>query len=208
MYGYLYEYLVLNKQLALPGLGTLLLERKPAFTEFAHKQITPASYTISLQQENAVPSKKLFNWLSDKLKIPYHEAIVKINGFAYDLKKQALSGNKVVWEEVGTFSKGISGEIKFEPVLQDHSFDKPVSAVRVIREKAVHTVKVGEDEKTSEEMAELLNPGDNRAKRWWLPALVVGIMLLIIVAIYFLQKGFNGSAAGNQQKLSPERASQ
>ncbi|MEI9810461.1 MAG: hypothetical protein WDO16_22760 [Bacteroidota bacterium] len=206
MYHDLYEYLILHKQLNVPGIGTFLLERKPSETEFTQKQINPSAFTITLQQNNAVPAKKLFNWLADKFNISYHEAIIKLNGFAYDLKNQVLSGNKVLWNEVGTLSKGISGEIKFEPALKDHCFDRSVSAVRVIRENAVHTVRVGEQQKTSEEMTEWLNPAQEQKSYWWTFALIAGIVLVIIMGIYFSQKGWSLSSSANQQKLSPQKS--
>src|ERR1044071_2341984 len=143
MYSDLYEYLVLNKRLSVPGIGTFLLERKPAVTDLTHRQINSPAYTISLDHSNETPAKKLFYWLADKLNIHYHEAIVRFNGFAYDLKNQVSSGNKISWDNIGTLSKGMSGEIRFEPALKDHRFDSPVSAARIIREKAVHNIRVG-----------------------------------------------------------------
>lgn len=204
MYQDLYEYLILYKQLNIPGVGTLLLERKPAETEFTHKQINPPAYSISLQQGNSAPLKFFFNWLSDKLNISYHEAIIKFNGFAIDLKNQVLSGDKVMWNDVGMLSKGIAGEIKFEPALKENRFDPPVSAVRVIREKAVHNVRVGEQEKTSVEMAEWLNPADEGRSYWWAPALIAAVLLTIFTGIYFSQKGLKASSASNQKYLSPK----
>lgn len=205
MYHDLYEYLILHRQLSVPGVGTFLLERKPAETQFTHKQINPSAYTIALQAGNAVPAKRLFHWLADKLNISYHEAILKFNGFAFDLRSEVLAGNKVLWNKVGTLSKGMRGDIKFVPAIVEYYFDRPVSAVRVIREKAVHTVKVGEQEKTSEEMAEWLNPAEDKKSHWWTPALIIGIVLVIIIGIYFSQKGLNASAGANQQKLAPRQ---
>jgi len=206
MYQDLYEYLILYKHLNVPGIGTFLIERKPSETEFTHKQINSSAYTIALQQSNAVPAKQLFNWLAEKFNISYHEAIIKMNGFAYDLKNQVMAGNKVLWSGIGTLSKGVGGDIKFDPALKEFRYDRPVSAVRVIREKAIHTVRVGEDEKTSEEMTEWLNPTEEKAKYWWTPALIAAILLVIILGIYFSQKGMNLDAAGNQQKISPQES--
>ena len=118
MYSDLYEYLILNNRLSVPGIGTILLERKPAATDFTHRQINPPAYTISLHQTNETPAKKFFYWLADKLNIHYHEAIVRFNGFAYDLKNQVSAGNKIYWDNVGTLSKGISGEIRFESCIK------------------------------------------------------------------------------------------
>lgn len=204
MYQCLYEYLVLNKQLNVPGIGTFSLEKRPAQTDFTQRIISPAAYSITMQPGTETPSKKFFNWLSDKLAIAYPEAVVRYNSFVYDVRDYILAGNKVVWNEVGTLSKGIAGDIRFEPAWQELQLDRPVSAVRVIREKAVHTVRVGEEEKTSEEMTELLYPAEGKKNYWWAPALIVTIILAIVLAIYFSQQGVDSSSIGNQQKITPQ----
>jgi len=181
------------------------LERKPATTDLTHRQINPPSYTISLQQNNETPAKKFFYWLAGKLNIHYHEAIVRFNGFAYDLKNQVSAGNKILWDNVGTLSKGISGDIRFEPALNEYHFDPPVSAARIIREKAIHNIRVGEQEKTSAEMTEWLHPEERQSSYWWAPALIAAIVLLILIGLYFSQQGMSPSSAGNQQKLSPQQ---
>ena len=201
-----YEYLILNKQLNVPGIGTFLLERKPAETDISHRQIRPPAYTISWYQGNDTPAKKFFYWLADKLHVHYHEAIVRFNGFVYDLKDRILAGNKVTWDNVGLLTKGMSGEVRFESYLTEHSFDPPVSAARIIREKAVHKVRVGEEERTSAEMTERLNPEEEGKTYWWAPALIAAIVLIIFIGIYFSQQGMNPTSTSNQQHLSPGTA--
>jgi hypothetical protein len=207
MYGDLYEYLILSKQLSVPGIGTFLIERKPAGTDLTHRQINPPAYTINLHHNSGTPAKKFFYWLADRLHINYHEAIVRFNGFAYDLKNQVMSGDKITWDKVGMLSKGMTGDVRFEPVLKEYRFDPPVSAAKIIREKAVHNVRVGELEKTSAEMTEWLHPEEENKSYWWAPALIVAIVLVIIAGIYFSQMGVSLSSAANQQKLSPQKGS-
>jgi hypothetical protein len=205
MYGDLYQYLILYEQLSLPGIGTFNLERKPATADFPQKLVYPPSYTITFHQNNEAPVKRCFHWLAGRLNIPYHEAIVRFNGFAYDLKNQLMSGNKITWDEVGVLSKSMAGEVKFEPVLKDHRFDRPVNAVRLIREKAEHNVRVGEEEKTSTQMTEWLNQGEGKKSYYRSPAWIAVILLIIFTGIYFMQRGFSASSAANQQKVSPQK---
>ena len=207
MYDELYEYFSFHKQLNVPGIGIFLLKRKPAEADFASRVINPPAYTIILHPDNATPGKKFFYWLADKLNISYTDAVIRFNDFIFDIKNQVLSGTKITWMGIGTLSKGISGEIKFEAAIKDYSFDSPVRAVKIIRIKAEHTLRVGEDQRTSTEMVEWLSEAKEKISHWRGIALVIAILSVIFIAIYFFQHGLNTSSTANQQKISPQKES-
>jgi hypothetical protein len=207
MYDELYEYFSFYKQLNVPGIGVFLLERKPAEADVASRVINPPAYTITLHHSNATPGKKFFYWLADKLNISYTDAVVRFNDFVFDIKDQVLSGARVTWLGIGVLSKGMAGEIRFEAAIKEHSFDSPVRAVKIIREKAEHTVRVGEEQRTSTEMIEWLSQAKEKISNWWGVALIIAILSVIFIGIYFSQQGLNTSSAANQQKLSPQKES-
>lgn len=99
----------------------------------------------------------------------------------------------------------MSGDIRFESALKEYYFDSPVSAAKIIRDKAVHNVRVGEQEKTSAEMTEWLHPEDKETSYWWAPGLIAAIILVIFTGIYFSQQGVKLSSAANQQKIFPQK---
>lgn len=202
MYGELYQYLVLHKRLSLPGIGTFQVERKPADIDFANKVVNPPSYSIALHHGVTGPSRKLFDWLSRAFDIPEREAISRFNDFAFDIKEQVMSGRRLEWSGVGVLSKGLAGEIRFEPSVSDWTLGTPVPAVKVIREKAEHTIRVGESQKTSTEMLELLNPAASRRSYAWVVALVLLILSFIFIAWYFSQQGLDPSVSGNRQNVN------
>jgi hypothetical protein len=206
MYGELYQYLILHKQLELPGIGTLVVEKKPASLDVADKVINPQAYSIILQGSGNTPAKKFFHWLGSKLGITDRDAVIRFNDFLFDLKKELSSHNKLQWSGVGTISKAPGGDIKLEPSLENHSPASPVAAIKVLRENAEHMVRVGEEERSSVEMKEILHHTDEgRKKTWlWTVALILLIAAIIFVGYYFSVNGFNTSAASNQQKLVPE----
>lgn len=207
MYGELYQYLVLHKQLNIPGIGTFLVERKPADIDFASKIINPPAYSIALHHGNASPSQKIFNWLSTILNISERDALSRFNDFAFELRNKIMAGEKLQWEGIGTLSKGLAGEIRFEAALKGMTMSVPVPANKVIRENAEHTVRVGEDHKTSTEMMERLNPADEKKSYWWAAALIIGLLAFVFIAWYFSSNGLNTSSTGNQQKLEPKKES-
>ena len=210
MYGELYQYLILHKQLNIPGIGTFLLERKPADIDFVNRMVNPPAYTIALHHGNTTPSKNVFNWLSSTLNISERDALTRFNDFALDVKDKVLAGDKLYWTGIGTLSKGMAGEIRFEAALKDLKAGLPVPAIKVIREHEEHSVRVGEQEKTSSEMVEMLAHAPvsvTREKKlqWWGLALIAGLLAFIFIALYFSSKGFNTSSVGNQQKLEPQK---
>lgn len=206
MYGELYQYLILHKQLNIPGIGTFLLERKPADIDFVNKMANPPVYTIALHYGNSTPSKNVFNWLSSTLNISERDALTRFNDFALDIKDKVLAGDKLYWNGIGTLSKGMAGEIRFEASLKDLKTGLPVPAIKVIREHAEHSVRVGEQEKTSSEMVEMLAPaGEQKKIQGWGLALIIGLLAFIFIALYFSSKGLNTSSTGNQQKVVPQK---
>lgn len=206
MYRELYQYLILHKQLNLPGIGTFSVEKKPADFDIADKMVKSPAYTITLLTASNIPPKNFFAWLSSRLAVSEREAVIQFNDFLFDLKKQLSSGNKLEWTGLGTLSKGLAGDIRFETSVKDHSPATPVPAIKVLRENAQHTIRVGEQEKSSVEMKEILHSTDNRKGSWWWPAaLIILVLSIIFIGYYFSTHGLSSSAAGNQQKVVPAK---
>jgi len=205
MYEELYRYFIQHKKLAVPGVGTLLLERKPAVSDFVNKKINPPFYSATLQATVDPPSIHFFKWLAEALHISDRDAIIRFNDFAFDIKKQITDGATIEWHGVGIISKGLAGDIKFSPV-PELVIEKPVAAEKVIREKAEHIVRVGEDQKTSSEMKEMLIQPEVKKSKWWITALVAGLLALLFIGWYFYEHGFEVSSTANCMKLVPMEA--
>jgi hypothetical protein len=75
---------------------------------------------------------------------------------------------------MGALSKGLSGNISFEPAKTAWTTWEPVHAEKIIRENEEHTVKVGEREFSSTEMTGLLHQPEATRSFWWAYALVCG----------------------------------
>ena len=203
MYTELKQYLFLNNQLDLPGIGTLMIERKPAEADFASKLISPPSYSIALHHGGSGTSAKLFSWLAGALGVTERDAVIKYNDFAFGLKNQVMSGEKLEWQGIGILSKGLAGEIRFEAALRNVVTESPISAVKILRENAEHTIRVGEEEKTSSQMIRLLTLGVGKKSYWWVAALILLILSVIFIVYYFSVHGLIPAAAGNQQPVTP-----
>jgi hypothetical protein len=204
MYEALYQYLIHHKNLPVPGIGTFLLERKPAVSDFPSRMIYPPGYSVALQAETPPPSKIFFSWLGAALQVSDRDAIRQFNDFIFGLKQQVSDGDAVHWKGVGVLSRGLAGDLRFLP---DHiTLESPVKAEKVIREKAEHMVRVGEDQKTSAEMETLLNlPGEKRSYGW-VYAAVLGVLAVLFIGWYFSENGVKPAASANSSKITPREA--
>jgi hypothetical protein len=203
MYAELYQYLLLHNKLPVPGIGTFLLEKSPAQVEFANKRINSPAYTISLQAVAASPVSGFFTWLGNKLQITERDAVLKFNDFAYDMKRQVDHGDIIIWNGVGTITKGLGGEVKLATTVSSISYEVAVPAMKVIREKAEHTVRVGEDQKTSAEMVEMLSHIEAKRSYWWAYALAIAVLSFMFIGWHFSKNGIKVSSTANNQIVTP-----
>jgi hypothetical protein len=206
MYGELYQYLILHKHLDLPGIGALVVERRPAQIDITEKIIHPPTFSIGFRQQANSPSKSFFNWIGSKFGISERDAVIRFNDFLFELKKELNNGLSLEWAGVGTISKGLGGDFKMVPLLQHHLPAASIPASKVLRENPEHLVRVGEEERTSSQMREYFYHNGNVGRRpyLWTIALVITILSVIFIGFYFSTRGMNTSSASNQQKLVPQ----
>ena len=202
MYAELYSYLILHKNLPVPGIGTFLLQRHSAVADFSNRIILPPSYSIALDTKEQTPAMNFYKWLSQALSSSDHEAVTRFNDFVFSMKNRLANGDIINWNDVGTISKGLGGEVRFIP-QEKIVLEEPVAAEKVIREKAEHMVRVGEDEKTSEEMTTFLNQTEEKKSLWWAAALVIGLIAVVFLGWYFSENGVEVNSTANSKKVSP-----
>ena len=197
----LYEFLLLNKKISLPGIGTISLCQAPAQHDSPNKQfIAPASF-FTIDPKNDKPSKKLFDWLSSSLNITEWEAIKSVNDFSFDLKKNLSEFGEVNWEKIGVLRRSDTGDLKLDSQNISLQSDPPVAAEKVIRVKAEHTILVGEKEKTSVEMEEYFTGSPAKKNYTWLIAVILTVLAVMFIGWYFSEKGFSTSSTGNQSVI-------
>mgnify|MGYP006898451719 FL=1 len=203
MYKELFQFLLLHKELPVPGIGTFLLEKISASVDFPNKQIIAPAFRVSLSPDVEVPEKGFFHKLSGLLHQSTKDTVMQFNDFVFNLKKQVMNGAVIDWKGIGILQKGLSGDIRLIPASDWSLQSPPVAAEKVIREKAAHMVRVGEDEKTSTEMTEMLNQPEIKKSYWWVYAMVVGILSVIFIGWHLSEKGLDLNATGNGSKLIP-----
>jgi len=207
MFDILYRYLIRNRQISLSGIGTLSVQVRPSISEFVDRTFLPPVYSFVFEPGKETSSRKLFSWLAAAFNITERQAVIRFNDFLFDLKRELEAGNEITWQGVGSLRKGLTGEISLDAVKKDLIFQQPVIAAKVMRENAEHIVLVGEREKTSTEMTEILlapSPIEEKRSYWWVWPLAIIIISFIFLGWYFSEHGM--SSTGNNQKFSPAKA--
>ena len=109
------------------------------------------------------------------------------------MKKKLDKEGSIKLAGIGTFYKEIDKNIRFESVVLNPVFLQPVSAVRTIRQDAEHNMLVGDKKTTNVEMTEFLNEEASSVPldRWYIWAIVLGIIGVGVLAMYIYQNGWN-----------------
>lgn len=194
----LYEFLIINKKLSLPGIGTIGLFQNPALHDFAERKFIPPFYFFEIESGNDKPPKKLFDWLCASTGTSEWDAIKSVNDFSFELKKTLSDEGEVKWDKVGVFRRDQNGDIKLVSRTISWQSELPVTAEKVIRPKAEHIVLVGETERSSVQMEEYFAQPSPKRNYAWIIAIILTVLAIMFIGWYFSEKGFSPSSAGNQ----------
>jgi hypothetical protein len=193
-------YLFQHRSISIPGLGTIYLETFPANADVAERTILPPAYRFRFDKYFDAPEKEFFAFLAAQGKMLDFEAIKWYNEFSFDLRNRIRNEEAVPWEGVGVLKKDGSGNILLESATAPAFSVQPVPAMRVNRQDAVHTLLVGDRERTSGEMNEWLHEEEATRKRfpWWVIALILAVIGLTILGWHFYTHGWS---TANQTKF-------
>jgi hypothetical protein len=193
-------YLFQHRSISIPGLGTIYLETFPAILEVADRAIRPPIYRFRFDKYFDAPDKEFFAYLAAQGKMLDFEASNWYNEFSLELRNRIRVEDEVAWEGVGVLRKDGSGNILFESVTAPGFFQQAIPARKVNRQDAVHTLLVGDRERTSGEMNEWLHEEESRPKkfRWWIIALVLALAGLAVLGWHFYHHGWS---TGNETKF-------
>ncbi len=193
------SYLFQNKSCPLPGLGTLTVHVSGAKADFATQQIAPPEPFIQFSDRETNASG-LLGFIAATTNINTYEVTEALGRFCNDLKKGIAEHAKAALNGIGNFVVDNNGNIIFEQSALPLAFLQPVFAERVIHPQAEHHILVGDKETTNTLMTELLSEKPGEKDRWWVWAIVLGTVGLLLLLLYFSQ--LNGTSPfGNALKI-------
>ncbi|MFM6925467.1 MAG: hypothetical protein ACKOU7_08195 [Ferruginibacter sp.] len=183
------SYLFQHKTCPLPGLGTLSITSSAAVSDFTNKIFTAPKPELHFVQTET-DTTGLLNYLTVSTGTDKETATDAITRFCSDLKQQINDEAEAYLNNIGIFFTDASGTVNFKQEELPAAFMQPVFAERVIHPDAEHQILVGDKETTNTVMTELLAPKDETKDRWWIWAIVLGVLGLLALFIYFTE--FNG----------------
>ena len=181
--GYMFDIIASSffqkKSCRLPGIGNLELVTTPAQYDFGNRQIKAPRQTILFVSASTASGN--FNEFS---------AISQL------VKDELEKNGSVEITGLGSFTKDDSGTIHFSAYPVNDDFFQPVTAEKVIHKDAEHSILVGDKETTNVEMNEYYSDETAVKKdRWWVWAIILGVVGIAAVAFYLYQHGFNDLAS-------------
>lgn len=185
MYNAIKKFLVLHHHLALPGIGNFKIETVPAEIDIANRSIKSSHNKIVFSNDKLPAEKKFYSFLSHELKIDEVQSVRAFTNFTAQLQDKLHAGNIIEFAGIGTLKKQSGNTLTFQQQELPVYFPS-IPAERIIRKNVMHTVRVGEEERTSEEMQTVLHqPAIIKKERWWIAAIILAVIGITAIVFYY-----------------------
>ena len=188
MYNCFRKYLALNKKLSLPGIGTLVLEDIPARLDFANKTIHSPLSVIRFSSDSTSFNHQFLDFISQELQVDEEDAFRKVTAILKQLQSNLDSSGMVELPGIGSFQKAYEKNYSFHSALSFQEYFPEVVAERIIRSDSNHNVRVGEEDKSRNEMQEILaNNVSLKDNSWWIFAIILAIVGIVAILYRYYQ---------------------
>ena len=171
-----------NKTCRLPGIGTFTVITNTTKLESHSKQIDAPSPSI------------IFTPLQDD-----RNGFNEFTALSELIKKDLHATGKINLKGIGDFKKNEDGTIGFIPLQLSQHFTPPVVAELAIHQDATYSRLVGDRETSDIALPVYLEEKKIVKYRWWIWAIILGVIGLGILIYYIAQNGLD--ILGNAIKI-------
>lgn len=190
-------FLFKNQYCPLPGIGTLTINHESAQIKSDEHLLLAPKQNIVLQQFES-DSSVFIQFISRRRNKSVEYVTLELNQFCSRLSSLDTLSK---WELpfAGQFFVNEFGQLHFKTEELPEDYSPPVTIKRVIHPSAVHKIKVGDQEKRSDEMLEELqqNKIKKKSKAWiiWLSLMLI-LLGTAFAALWFAEEieGMTGIA--------------
>jgi hypothetical protein len=201
------EYLALNDQLPLEGVGYIRVRRISAQLDIAARVITSPYHEFYFDDSSDVDANGFLGWLSSRDNLPL--AIVRQQYLTVlnHLLASRPTGELLAWKGIGNWERNASNTLQFTPERDSFADPCSVKAEKVIRENVSHVVQVGETAVDSITMANKLSQKKNKSllKHWLLGPLFF-LMVITLIVWVLLVGSVTPAMFSNPAKVIPTNA--
>lgn len=195
----LLHYLFRNKHCPLPDIGTLeLVDGNATAWHAEHKMMAPVPF-ILFSHAHSDPTD-LIRYLASEEQIGKGAASDKLEAYC-SMIRQLKAGEEFDMPATGTFSVDADGKLGFRQSALPVEFFPEVPLRRVVRNEAVHNMRVGDTETNSQEMAEYFQEqAEIKRDRWWIWAAAIFLVAAAMTGFYYSESA-RGRGFGNAGKI-------
>ena len=199
------RYLSFQKKVSLQGIGTFSVEHLPARLDFPNRLLYAPVFILHYSSSAAGADEKFEHWLQKELNADKEEVKALQQNLSAEFQRNLSEKGEMTLNGLGVFTKDEQKVLHFSSLYETVK-GNPVPAEKIIRKNTSHSILVGEQEKTSEEMTELLTGTKRKPLNlWWMIALAL-FLSAIIGILLFANYSPQWSKQGNNKKLKLNEA--
>lgn len=199
------SYLLQSRECSLEQIGTIRISSKSAELDIVNKQILPPLQEIIFIEDATQSSTGLIKYIAQKKGYSADVAESILTGFCNEWKDRLDEGESFVFETLGSLQKNNEGNIYFKKA-ESIEFLKAVIAERVLHKNADHTVLIGDKEISSSMITDSNIEQPMKNSKWWVWALILGVVASSVLAYHFSKHNFSGDSMGNQTHIIVDSA--
>jgi len=188
----LYKYLIINKEVALPGVGIFYINRQPARHDYANQVFTSPALNINFNASTAIPDKKFYEFMSKEKGMDEAEAVRNLYAFANRLNQEVKADKTVELPGMGILKKSATGQLSFQPANVLNTYFPPTVAGISLTERANGNDTVAiplSTEIETENVSEVVLTEAKGNRYWWIYAIILTLIGVAAIAYYYYLNG-------------------
>ena len=186
MFHILYKYLILNKQLSIPGIGHFYIEHEPARPDAAGDVIHSPLPVIKFTNTVTTADRNFFEFASQELAIEQWDTIRQFHDFSYNLKNDVNTYASIELPGMGSLRRNNLGGLSFEPAMVLDEYFPEIKVPMPLQQETQEANIPAETPVTESEPGEDVEDDTPPTKdRWWVAAVVLGVIGIAAIVYYY-----------------------
>lgn len=193
------KYLLQYRRLSIPNVGTFELVQQPAEFNVVDKLVLPPKFLLNWNHNDSLPEHQL-SYLAASVKTDKEAVRDELEQFGKKFKTK-VERETFSWKGIGTLKKDNDTVVIEKEWLQADGLDA-VPAHRILRENVEHSMLVGDQQMTSQEVTDSLTTSDKKRSYVVIIGWILFILALLAIVFLLYKNGFNPLSSGLKMKAA------